>query len=249
MVQDTNEYLASLEWRKATYNYKPIGNWLVSENGILYNPFTKEVRYGHDNVKNKDKHQRISIKHKLYYISRIVAAAFVENDDKERNIVVRHLDDNPLNNHYSNLKWGTHRENTYDAIRNGNIVYDENRKYAYGETSPLAVLKNEDVKIIIGLLNKKVQLKNIAIRFNVDVDVIRHIYKGKSWRFLTEKYLPFPEQELKRKPMSKKLKKEIIEYIKENPNAKATEICLVLGIEKNNTHKTFIGNIRRANKL
>lgn len=33
--------------------------------------------------------------------------------------VVRHLDDDPLNNHVSNLRWGTLKENAQDAIRHG----------------------------------------------------------------------------------------------------------------------------------
>lgn len=32
----------------------------------------------------------------------------------------RHLDDNPKNNHISNLSWGTPSENSHDKVRNGN---------------------------------------------------------------------------------------------------------------------------------
>jgi hypothetical protein len=31
-----------------------------------------------------------------------------------------HYDDNPFNNHLSNLRWGTHSDNMYDMVRNGN---------------------------------------------------------------------------------------------------------------------------------
>jgi hypothetical protein len=33
--------------------------------------------------------------------------------------IVLHRDDDKLNNAIGNLRWGTHRENTQDAIRNG----------------------------------------------------------------------------------------------------------------------------------
>lgn len=237
--------LHSLEWRPARYNGKLIGKWFISENGILYNPETDEIRYGHDNVKGKDLHQRISIKNKSYYISRIVAEAFVPNDNPKDNIVVRHLDDNPHNNHYSNLKWGTHHENTLDAIRNGKVVYDEKRNYSKCENHPNSILTNTDVLSIIQLLNASVPLQDIANKFNVDIDVIRHIYKGKSWRYLTSKYLPFPKQPLNRVPMNQTIKDSIIKIIMENPNAMPLDIVHELGIDYNNTNKTFIGKVKR----
>ena len=33
--------------------------------------------------------------------------------------IVRHLDDNPYNNHVDNLRWGTYSENMHDMVRNG----------------------------------------------------------------------------------------------------------------------------------
>ena len=32
-----------------------------------------------------------------------------------------HLDDNPKNNRVSNLKWGTQKDNVYDAISKGRL--------------------------------------------------------------------------------------------------------------------------------
>lgn len=55
-------------------------------------------------------------------INRIVAEAWLENPSIELieqcknvshgKVVVRHLDDNKENNHYLNLAWGTHQDNT-----------------------------------------------------------------------------------------------------------------------------------------
>lgn len=50
-------------------------------------------------------------------VHRIIAKAFIPNPDNLP--VVRHLNDNPLDNRIENLAWGTQRENTNDAIRNG----------------------------------------------------------------------------------------------------------------------------------
>ena len=61
MVHFNNPYLDSFMWKQATYKYKPIKDWFVSDNGLLYNIKTKKFKYGHDNVEGKDFHQRVSI--------------------------------------------------------------------------------------------------------------------------------------------------------------------------------------------
>ena len=235
-----------LEWRMATYYYKPIVEWMVSENGILYNYVTGEIRYGRDNSAS-DRHQRISIKNKSYYISRIVAEAFVENDDRRRKHIVRHLNDDPLNNHYSNLKWGTSQENTEDAIRNKKIIYDEQRRYTRCEEHPMAILTNDKVDEICKLLLIRTKLSNIADIYNVDVDVIRHIYKGHTWKPITSKYLPFPKQSVY-SPVSDDVRDKIKKYLIKRPDAGPMEIIQELNLEYNDRYKSLIGNIKRHMK-
>ncbi len=46
----------------------------------------------------------------------LVAKAFCKNSNG--GTVVRHYDDDPDNNYYKNLKWGTQRDNRLDSIRN-----------------------------------------------------------------------------------------------------------------------------------
>lgn len=244
LLDNLAEEYRNLEWRMATYYYKPIIGWMISENGILYNYVTGEIRCGRDNSVT-DKHQRISIKNKSYYISRIVAEAFVENDDPEKNTIVRHLNDDPLNNHYTNLKWGTSQENTVDAIRNKKIIYDEHRKYTRCEEHPRAILTNTDVENICKLLVNRIKLSNIANMYNVDVDVIRHIYKGHTWKPISSKYTPFPKQAVYH-PVSNELRERIKRYLIKHPDAKAMEITKELNLEYNIRYKSLIGYIKRT---
>lgn len=48
---------------------------------------------------------------KWYYIHRIVAEAFVPNPDPANRTQVNHKDNNPKNNHYTNLEWVTQQQN------------------------------------------------------------------------------------------------------------------------------------------
>lgn len=54
------------------------------------------------------------------YAHRLVAEAYIPNPDNLP--VVMHLDDNPLNNNVSNLKWGTTLDNIHDCINKGRKV-------------------------------------------------------------------------------------------------------------------------------
>ena len=55
-----------------------------------------------------------------YLVSRLVATAFIPNPGNLP--IVRHMDDNPSNNHVSNLAWGTQTDNMQDCVRHGRLV-------------------------------------------------------------------------------------------------------------------------------
>ena len=55
-------------------------------------------------------------------VHRLVAEAYIPNPDGLP--LVRHLDDNPKNNNYSNLAWGTQADNMQDCVRHGRLVGD-----------------------------------------------------------------------------------------------------------------------------
>lgn len=52
------------------------------------------------------------------YVHQLVATAFI--GERPEGMEVCHWDDNPQNNHVSNLRWGTHGDNMRDMNRNGN---------------------------------------------------------------------------------------------------------------------------------
>lgn len=56
-----------------------------------------------------------------FRVHRLIALTFLPNPNNYP--IVRHLNDNKLDNRLSNLAWGTHSENTIDAIKNGKMVF------------------------------------------------------------------------------------------------------------------------------
>lgn len=55
---------------------------------------------------------------RLRQVHNLVLEAFV--GPRPEGLLGLHWDDDPANNHISNLRWGTPRDNTLDMIRNGN---------------------------------------------------------------------------------------------------------------------------------
>ena len=54
---------------------------------------------------------------KMRFVHRLVAEAFIENDDPSKN-EVNHIDGNKRNNHVDNLEWVTRSENMIHAYNN-----------------------------------------------------------------------------------------------------------------------------------
>ena len=106
-----------IEWR----NIEDSSNYEVSNEGIIRNKTTKKelkgriTKNGYLQVSLKiDKDNKFSNR----YVHRIVALAFLLNDDKEKN-QVNHIDGDKTNNKVENLEWCTQEENQKHAWVNG----------------------------------------------------------------------------------------------------------------------------------
>lgn len=55
---------------------------------------------------------------KNFRINRLVAKYFLD-EPLEGETIVRHMDNNPSNNHFENLKWGTYKDNEEDKKLHG----------------------------------------------------------------------------------------------------------------------------------
>lgn len=107
-------------------------------------------------------------------IHRIVAEAFIEN--KESKPFINHIDNNNQNNNVENLEWCTQHENMQHCSRSGRVKIP----HYVGSEHPSSKL-NEDIVLVIknDLITP---ISELAARYNVTVQAIHAIKKGKTWR-------------------------------------------------------------------
>lgn len=103
------------------------GYYQISEYGDIKNVKTGKIRKVKPNVRHGYLDIDLYKDGKCSYkrINRLVAEAFIPNPNNLP--IVMHLDNNKLNNHYTNLKWGTISENTKQAF-DDNLI---NKKQLY----------------------------------------------------------------------------------------------------------------------
>ena len=86
----------------------------ICEDGRVYSH--KRSRYLKPSLKGHT-HLKIGLckdgKHKFFYVHRLVAKHFINNDRPDTDMV-DHIDRNVLNNHVSNLRWVTRSENIHN---------------------------------------------------------------------------------------------------------------------------------------
>lgn len=74
-------------------------------------------------VKNKHGYDTVCLgRGNRRLVHRLVAEVF--NPNPNHYPIVRHLDDNPQNNHFKNLEWGTQTDNMQDCVKHGRLVGD-----------------------------------------------------------------------------------------------------------------------------
>jgi hypothetical protein len=118
---------------------------------------------------NKEGYRRICIGRRTReFTHTLVAVAFL--GPRPFGMVVRHLDGNPLNNHASNLQWGTPSENNADTKRHGRV--------RVGVDHHSAKLSEDDVRLIRASSDS---ISQIARTFGIARKNVRAIRSGKAW--------------------------------------------------------------------
>lgn len=106
-------------------------------------------------------------------IHRLVLQTFIGIQPSPKH-ETRHLDGCRINNKYTNLTWGTRRENMEDAVKHGTATI--------GTKNAGAKFTKGDIKKIRHLLFTGMSSTAIAKQFNVSQSIISDIKTGKSYK-------------------------------------------------------------------
>lgn len=111
-------------------------------------------------------------KNKKVDIHRMVLFSFFGPPEFKKS-VCRHLDGNPLNNHFSNLKWGTYKENSQDRNRHNTMFR--------GEQVGISVLKKEDIPNIFNEFLSGLSTGQISKKYKVTPEAISNVLNSNTW--------------------------------------------------------------------
>lgn len=175
MSNETN-----VEWRDIP-GYE--NHYQVSSDGQVrsLDRITKHGRFGYVFRRGKvliggfdtDGYRHLLLSYKATRVCRkvhsLIALTFL--GPRPEGLQVLHWDDNKLNNHISNLRYGTRQENSTDMRRNG-------------IPEGIQKLTADDVLEIRRLLSNGEPQRSIAKRFGVNGKSISRINRGYAWRHL-----------------------------------------------------------------
>lgn len=107
-------------------------------------------------------------------VHRLVAIHFVPNPTKEKQVL--HIDDNPSNPHFNNLRWGSQADNINDCVA-------KNRGFV-GSKNGNSKLKESDVYAIREMTSAGIPSRRVAEKFGVAHSQILSIKNRKNWAHL-----------------------------------------------------------------
>jgi hypothetical protein len=140
----------------------------------------KKVKYFYPRLSNSVNQPYMQVNAKpnvKLYVHREIAKLFVPNPKPEEYKSVLHIDNNHLNNHPSNLYWGTQAMNMADRKRAGN--------YAVGVDHYKSKLYPEDVFAIRFLRSYKiVSCNELAKYFGLHPSTISNIACGRYYKHI-----------------------------------------------------------------
>lgn len=129
-----------------------------------------------------DLHDPISKTSKTYQVHRLVAKAYIPNDDLTRDYV-NHKNGDKTDNDVSNLEWVTHKENVEHAWKTGLC------KPRYGTDNPANKYSYSQIKHVCELLEQGLTLGNIAFFTGVTPTTVYDIKKRHKWEQISSMYI------------------------------------------------------------
>ena len=124
-------------------------------------------------------------KHFNVRVHKLVADAFLVNDDPEHKIDINHINGIKTDNRAENLEWCTRQHNIVHAWQHGLSKPHPPKNPLRGEEAPWSKLKNEDVIYIkTELANGKHTVSELADLYGVARQTIGKIRDGLIWKHI-----------------------------------------------------------------
>lgn len=175
-------------------------------------------------------------------VHRILAMAFLKNDDPENKNQVNHIDGNKENNEISNLEWCTPKENTQHSVDmklkppvyyHEDIKLPDESELVYDWRKPKSYLDvtEDDVHVICQYLQDGYRVCDVSSMLAVDRRFIQALRDGdkKPWLHVTELY-DFSKLRRKRQTSPEKVHK-VCEYL-QNTDRSMNSIAIELDIDR-----------------
>jgi len=154
--------------------------YVVDESGNVWS----EIRHKYLKWQiGKKGRARVQIHGKRFQVSRLVAEKFLPNPECKPEI--HHKDNNPLNNHVSNLEWVTRSENILHAIYISKTFKIPDPPCLKGENSGKHKFTNEQVLAMREeRRNFGTTYQKIADKYDTDKGTVWLICTGQAWTHL-----------------------------------------------------------------
>lgn len=118
----------------------------------------------------KDAHRRVHA---------LVAEAFI--GPRPRNMQVLHYDGNKKNNHWTNLRYGTQKENSADGMRLGEVKH--------GDAHATSKLSSKDVRRILRLRRNGKTQAEVASAYGIVQSCVSMIEHGINWAHISRPHV------------------------------------------------------------
>ena len=130
-----------------TFKKTSIGNYWISKDGEIINMNQKNPKILKQQT-TWDGHKRIELyengSSKKYYVHRLVYETYI--GELIENFVIEHLDGNPSNNNYKNLKQSTQKENIDTALKQKRFGNNHSKKIIIKNIKTNEILEFDKIK-------------------------------------------------------------------------------------------------------
>lgn len=159
-----------MEWAEVVISIK----YFVNKRGEMRTATGKPAKMKYDRNGYMETRKTINLR-----VHQAVMRAF---DPLNKDVLVRHLDGDKLNNNFDNLKWGTSKENHADMVRHGRAptAHHSSECKLKGTQHKNSKISDDDVRTI-RLRSKTEALKTIAMDYPISYGTVCRVARGEDW--------------------------------------------------------------------